>query len=229
MQVILGGMHSPDEVLKWLTALRIWAPAGGSIYRGRMIPSLSAAMMLVAPIQLLNWSLLSLLVGIGIYYGLLFTQGLGTLHGKDPNLAILLVYVIFTTGAVASFALPALSDILGMTRKAAEIIEKKTGKPPEAFGWDQELYAEMSDPAKLGHTTLQTVPQRGPHVVNLSSTNVNNVAAHPGAPAELRRTLDADTIIDALRASIDAQRASLSAQEALLGRYTTPSPAASTF
>jgi len=182
-----------------------------------MSPSLDAAMMLVAPIQLLNWSLLSLLVGIGIYYGLIFTQNLGTLRGESPNLAILLVYFTFTIGAVASFALPALSDSLGTTRIAAEIVERKTGKSPGAFGWDQEHYLAMSSRDVHTHRSSQAVQQPG--VVGFQDINVDTAA---NALTDQRRSLDRDTIVNALRASIDAQKVSLDAQETLLRVYTRP-------
>jgi hypothetical protein len=72
------------------------------------IPSFYSALLLVAPLQLLNWSLVSLLVGVGIYYGLVFTNALGETRGAHANLALLLVYTVFTSIALASFVMPSL-------------------------------------------------------------------------------------------------------------------------
>lgn len=76
------------------------------------VPSLYSALLLVAPVQLLNWSLASLLVGVGIYYGLIFTNNLGNMQGLNANLALLLVYTLFTATALASFLVP---DLLKLT------------------------------------------------------------------------------------------------------------------
>lgn len=77
-------------------------------FRSKHIPSFHSALLLVAPLQLLNWSVAWLLIGIGIYYGLIFTRNLGEMHGQNSNLAILLVYIISAAGALASFGLPNL-------------------------------------------------------------------------------------------------------------------------
>lgn len=90
--------QSPDDSLE--TLLRE--------FRAKHIPSFHSALLLVAPVQLLNWSVAWLLVGIGIYYGLIFTKDLGDLHGQNANLAILLVYIISAAGALASLILPRL-------------------------------------------------------------------------------------------------------------------------
>jgi hypothetical protein len=72
------------------------------------IPSLYSALLLVAPLQLLNWSLAALLAGVGIYYGLVYTNALGEMRGAHANLALLVVYTAFTAVALASFVTPSL-------------------------------------------------------------------------------------------------------------------------
>lgn len=72
------------------------------------IPSLYSALLLVAPLQLLNWSLAALLAGVGIYYGLVYTNALGETRGAHANLALLVVYIVFTAVALASFVTPSL-------------------------------------------------------------------------------------------------------------------------
>lgn len=76
------------------------------------VASFSAVMMLVAPSQLLNWSLCSFLVGVGIYYGQVFSAGLGMLQGQNANLAVLLVYIVATIGAATEYFLPLLGKAL---------------------------------------------------------------------------------------------------------------------
>lgn len=77
-------------------------------FRAKHLPSYNSVLLLVAPVQLLNWSVAWLLIGIGIYYGLIFTLNLGETNGQNGNLAVLLVYIISAVGALASFVLPSL-------------------------------------------------------------------------------------------------------------------------
>lgn len=221
MQVTLGSMHGPDEVLTWLT-MPLITKTRSQGFTWRMIPSCGAVMMLVAPVQLLNWSLLSLLVGIGTYYGLIFTEGLGAAQGKDANLAILLVYIIVTTGAAASLALPALSDLLEETRRAANIFREKTGESPKDFGWAREYSAATKDSGGPGRIPLQ--PRLWPEMFALVGNNGNNAIRQGSAQWH---NFDRNAIVDALQASVDAQKASPSAQETLLRMYTIPSRVAS--
>lgn len=129
VQVQLGGMHAPEEVLRWLTTRRYinkWlSPPTASDQR--VIPSYGAAIQLAAPIQLLNWSLFSLLVGIGIYYGLSFAERLATRsedgsetaeRGRNADLALLIVYVAFAVGGLMSFVVPTVLHLLERTTSA---------------------------------------------------------------------------------------------------------------
>lgn len=77
-------------------------------FRLNHIPSFHSALLLVAPVQLLNFSVAWLLIGIGIYYGLIFTRDIGEMRDDNGNLAILLVYIITAVCALASFVLPNL-------------------------------------------------------------------------------------------------------------------------
>jgi hypothetical protein len=112
IEVKLGGMHSPDEVSNWLTAHTIPLKADSF---GYISPSFNAALILVAPMQLLNWSLFSLLIGIGIYYGLMSERSESAVRGEKSGLAVLLVYVVFTTGATVAYVLPSVLKMLGAT------------------------------------------------------------------------------------------------------------------
>lgn len=123
----LGGLHDDTEVLEWLTKpcivrWRYTTDDFGSYVQTQVDPhigkaaSFNAAMMLVAPAHLLNWSLLSFLVGIGIYLGLTYTKRLGELAGANSNLAVLLVYIVVTMMALANFFLPMGLKTLESTR-----------------------------------------------------------------------------------------------------------------
>lgn len=117
IQVELGSMHNEEEAEAWLTT--------ETLVRNRedpkvVTPSYSSVLLLAAPVQLLNWSLASLLVGIGIYYGLIAAQGLRISGGDGANLAILLVYVVFTAGGLMSFVFPATLRLLEKTEAAKD-------------------------------------------------------------------------------------------------------------
>lgn len=93
VQLNLGGLHDDTEVLEWLTKpcivrWRYTTDDYGSYIQTQAVPhigkaaSFNAAMMLVAPAHLLNWSLLSFLVGVGLYLGLTYTKQLGETRGR---------------------------------------------------------------------------------------------------------------------------------------------------
>lgn len=126
MHLRLNSLHKPEEVKRWFTThckrqvrLRAKEPfardSESQLSRERCrdeydieIPSFISALMLVAPSQLLNWSIVAFLVGIGIYFGIVFTERLGDLRGANANLAVLLAYIIFTTVALLLYFVPAI-------------------------------------------------------------------------------------------------------------------------
>lgn len=126
LQQQLSGLHGPDEVKRWLTAVRSKRrsaidskiEAGRQTHNEYVIPSYNAALLLVLPSILLNWSSIALLVGIGIYYGIVHTENLSSVRGDNSSLAILLAYVLFTSMATASYFLPWLQKRLESTPPA---------------------------------------------------------------------------------------------------------------
>ena len=208
VEVKLGSMHNDVEVYNWLTAKTV--PFNMfSLYRdSRTIPSYSAALILVGPMQLLNWSLFSLLVGIGIYYGILSSRNESTLRGKNSGIAILLVYVIFTTGAVAIFVLPRVLKMLETTISWQILFQKNA---------EEARKARMADDNESGQTAPPTHPQTD--VVGTTSPTVEPAPGNAGV-----HRLDSDTpciVIAALQSSIEAQEASLNAQKLLLRAYSS--------
>lgn len=99
IQLELSNLQGPKQVKQWLTTHRSAGMRQRPMFRRGIspaldipephlastiklqIPSYGSALLLAAPSQLLNWSLTSLLVGIGIYYGLVYSEDLGALRG----------------------------------------------------------------------------------------------------------------------------------------------------
>lgn len=221
VQVRLGGLHSADEVRRWLitqrTARLHLIPSLARKHRAYLedearnmqsrlkgvlnqeapdeladlmlelhtqhIPSLYSALLLVAPVQLLNWSLASLLVGVGIYYGLIFTNNLGNMQGLNANLALLLVYTLFTATALASFMVP---DLLKLT---------------ETNDWAQQNHSRLkellhqspnprSDPPGLHVASSSSPPPPQPHQTasvdnQAGATSQTNLPADDSAEANV--------------------------------------------
>jgi uncharacterized membrane protein YedE/YeeE len=71
-------------------------------------PSLSAALIITAPSQLLNVALASLLAGFGIYYGMVYTSRLPAIADHHSALAVLIVYVVSVASGFTLFYLPML-------------------------------------------------------------------------------------------------------------------------
>ena len=126
------------------------------------IPSLYSALLLVAPLQLLNWSLAALIAGVGIYYGLVYTNALGEMRGAHANLALLVVYMGFTAVALASFVTPSLlkfsetadwakqntdrlEELLRQTPSPAHVRGVRNGLPSSGAGSDHHHSYKPSD------------------------------------------------------------------------------------
>ena len=94
------------------------------------VASFYAAVLLAIPTQLLNWSLSFFLVGITIYYGQVFSNGLGTLPGgPNSNLAVLLFYTIITAIAGLAYFLPLWGKALEK-REAEKVDNQDTIQVP---------------------------------------------------------------------------------------------------
>jgi hypothetical protein len=196
-------MHSPDEVCNWLTTPTFSFKLDSF---GFITPSYNAALILFAPMQLLNWSLFSLLVGIGIYYGLMSEWSESAVRGENSGLAILLVYVVFTAGATAAYALPSVLMML------------------ETTGHWQNAILEMDRTARNAHRADGN--EMGHNLQpRIDAANTLGVIDSPifRQDGQLERgRYTGSAIVHALQASIKAQKASLDAQEALLREYKAP-------
>jgi hypothetical protein len=79
-------------------------------------PSLSAALILTAPSQLLNVALGSLLIGFGIYFGFVYSARLPAIEDNNSALAVLAVYVASASSGLLLFFLPFLIKLVATMR-----------------------------------------------------------------------------------------------------------------
>ena len=79
-------------------------------------PSLSAALIITAPSQLLNVALGSLLTGFGIYFGLVYTARLPAIENHHSALAVLIVYIVSAASGLVLFYLPMLFKVVAAMR-----------------------------------------------------------------------------------------------------------------
>lgn len=79
-------------------------------------PSLSAALIITAPSQLLNVALGSLLTGFGIYFGLVYTATLPAIENHHSALAVLIVYIVSAASGLVLFYLPMLFKVVAAMR-----------------------------------------------------------------------------------------------------------------
>jgi uncharacterized membrane protein YedE/YeeE len=79
-------------------------------------PSLSAALILTAPSQLLSIALGSLLTGFGIYFGFVYSAGLPAIEDHHSALAVLVVYIASAASGLLLFFLPVLVKLVAASR-----------------------------------------------------------------------------------------------------------------
>ena len=79
-------------------------------------PSLSAALIITAPSQLLNVALGALLTGFGIYFGLVYTARLPAIEDHHSALAVLTVYIVSAASGLVLFYLPMLFKVIATMR-----------------------------------------------------------------------------------------------------------------
>lgn len=79
-------------------------------------PSLSAALILTAPSQLLNIALGSLLTGFGIYFGFVYSASRLVAEDDDSAFAVLLVYITSAASGLWLFYFPILIKLVATMR-----------------------------------------------------------------------------------------------------------------
>ena len=86
-------------------------------------PSLSAALIITAPSQLLNVALGSLLTGFGIYFGIVYTANLPAIEDHHSALAVLIVYIVSVASGLVLFYLPMLFKLVATMRDGKGVLE----------------------------------------------------------------------------------------------------------
>jgi hypothetical protein len=79
-------------------------------------PSLSAALILTAPSQLLNIALGSLLTGFGIYFGFVYSARLPAIEDNHSALIVLAVYIASAASGLLLFYFPVLVKLVATMR-----------------------------------------------------------------------------------------------------------------
>jgi uncharacterized membrane protein YedE/YeeE len=95
-------------------------------------PSSSVALIITAPLQLLNIALGSLLTGFGIYFGFVYSAKLPTIGDHHSALAVLVVYIASAASGLLFFYVPILIRLVATMRD-----QKNSGL---AFGFVNDLY-----------------------------------------------------------------------------------------
>lgn len=170
IQAFLGGIHSPEDILAWLANRRfrlIRPPHGPKSFKDRMmtltiarwianqvaecpdldpqrVPYINAALMLAAPSELLNASLAALLVGLGIYLGLTWSKGLSAFQGSHAALAILIMYVVVTFGALTVYFYPAGLKILELQQQQQQAPSLQQGPKDGEIAMQSRRSCHMS-------------------------------------------------------------------------------------
>lgn len=220
MQLTLGSLHDGRDMLEWLTRRPFLGRLERALFGDGISASVSSALMIVAPVTLVHWALGSLLIGLGIYYGLIYHHALGRLQGTNANLAVLLVFVFCTLLFVGTFLVPQkwkeiVTDLL---------IVEHAAKVAKEGGQDYRAHVDSGLFVRHGPASLQKLAS-SPHSKAEASNDIPGLSYSRAEPKNILEahakleTSASETIASALQASITAQRASLEASEVLLHAY----------
>jgi uncharacterized membrane protein YedE/YeeE len=120
--MLLNNLNNPDVILdtKDLAGLatmnktlsRLNKMSNEKAYR----PSLSAALIITAPSQLLNVALGSLLTGFGIYFGCVYSSKLPAIEDNHSALAVLVLYIASAASGLLLFYFPVLIKLVATMR-----------------------------------------------------------------------------------------------------------------
>ena len=75
-------------------------------------PSINSAVILVAPVRLLNLAVTAFLTGLGVYLGLVFSQNIAIAAGYRGNLANMIIYVLVVVINLLLFGIPTVLRFL---------------------------------------------------------------------------------------------------------------------
>jgi hypothetical protein len=106
----------PEDQAKLLAMQRDLFACRKELNKLHYRPSLSAALIITAPSQLLNIALGALLTGFGIYFGLVYTARLPAIEDHRSALAVLTVYIVSAASGLVLFYLPMLFKLVANMR-----------------------------------------------------------------------------------------------------------------
>jgi hypothetical protein len=109
-------MTIPDDQAKLLAMQQQLFHVREELNKLSYRPSLSAALIITAPSQLLNVALGALLAGFGIYFGLVYTARLPAIEDHHSALAVLTVYIVSAASGLVLFYLPMLFKVIATMR-----------------------------------------------------------------------------------------------------------------
>ena len=206
MQIILSGLHGPNEIIIWLTrpqSLSSRKSSRGSEKQNGRVASANAALMLSAPVRFLGISLGAFLVGMGVYLGFLYSHHLADIRGANVGLAILIIYIISTTFFLMLHGYPSGMKILEtlLSRSFAEALDlNDAGDGQSVHSSYHEIAANhLKAPTRIG--------------VNHSEIAATGTQHNVSASVDFARQ---DRLVAALTSAIRAQEEQLRAQRALL-------------
>ncbi|KAI7088627.1 hypothetical protein KC356_g3147 [Hortaea werneckii] len=75
-------------------------------------PSINSAVILVAPVRLLNLAVAAFLIGLGIYLGLAFSENIAIAAGNQGNLANMIIYILVVVICLLLFWIPVVLRLL---------------------------------------------------------------------------------------------------------------------
>lgn len=113
---VLEPMDIPDDQARLLAMQQELFHVREELNKLSYRPSLSAALIITAPSQLLNQALLALLAGFGIYFGCVYTARLPAIEDHHSALAVLTVYIVSTASGLLRFYSPMLFKVVATMR-----------------------------------------------------------------------------------------------------------------
>jgi hypothetical protein len=138
----------PDDQAKLLAMQQELVAVRGDLNKLHYRPSLSAALIITAPSQLLNFALGSLLSGFGIYFGMVYTARLPAIENHHSALAVLIVYIVSAAFGLVLFYLPMLFKLVATMRdrKRADLEDSLTSLEKKINAAQQEdMFSKPDD------------------------------------------------------------------------------------
>jgi hypothetical protein len=236
VQKILSDLHRPEDLHEWLTEPRDALSdrlsgaiarvltfksekekrTGGEAPKNDRIPSVTAAAVLLSPSQLLQISIGALFVALGVYLGTMYTEGLGSLKGRDANLSVLIFFIVFSVVAIILVQLPLYVKSVDRLTSMLLRVEDEENIQDNGCIELQELPAERHEPIQRLEPIERLEPVDEQESVNEHQSLQDYDEDYSEEDSDDDLPIASDAVLDALRASIQAQEESLRAQKMLL-------------